>query len=346
MFTYLMTYLQVLPSFLEYVFPFGRQHYVTDFHFSGFRNTSRLRADEAGPEIPQLSVSGRYIELCYSLKSVEPYDDEERPWSIRQCSVYHAFDLETNKTTWITVKGNDFMKDLITSHVNSKRRQRASNTTSTVEPFRDTLATHLLLCHWASQNWHWYVNFLESSLQNTTRRTLSVSVDPPKTKPRLDLNSDQLIPQRRIVRKPSSGFVQIAVGVMQHLHKLRGQKLSSTVEETELPCTMTSDVEQCPVAEEATFSFSDLQHVQFVEEKAAEVLLVLKANTNNLTQLRDSYLSMTDSEELGVPQQGQYRAESRKFAANTSGVIADLAMQVSRVESLIRLVGERKSLVR
>ncbi|KAK6391531.1 hypothetical protein LTR65_004366 [Meristemomyces frigidus] len=114
----------------------------------------------------------------------------------------------------------------------------------------------------------------------------------------------------------------------------------------ELPETEPIDVEEeCPIAEDPSFSFGDLQHVQFVEEKAAEVLLVLKANSNIITQLRDTYLSITDSEDFGGLAKDSCRKEAKAFAASTSGLVAALTMQQSRAESLVRLVAERKSLL-
>ncbi|KAK5121453.1 hypothetical protein LTR85_005286 [Meristemomyces frigidus] len=290
-------------------------------------------------------MSGRCIELCYSLKSVEPYDDPERPWSIRQCSIYHAFDLETNKTTWITVKGNEFMRDLLLAHLNSTHRRTAAKPIPVAAAFQATLAVHLLFCHWASENWHWYINSLESSLQQTTRRTLSVSVDPPRPMSQPSAKYQSTNTARHTAPKPNTGFVKVATKVAQQLQALRGPKKTHRIEVMELPCTEPADTEECPTVEEPSFSFGDLQHVQFVEEKAAEVLLVLKANSNIITQLRDAYSSFTDSDEFCKTTKGECRTELREFATSTNGLVAALAMQQSRAESLVRLVAERKSLL-
>ena len=93
------------------------------------------------------------------------------------------------------------------------------------------------------------------------------------------------------------------------------------------------------------FSFSDLQRIQFIEEKANETLLVLKANITVLTELRQHYRSLLESEnwppELGL----ECKCEIDRFEKRVSHIENDLRMQQSRTETLLRLLADRKSLV-
>jgi hypothetical protein len=111
MFSFLFTYHQVMASFLDFVFPFGKQVYARDFHFSGFREESRLVYDSKDAGIPGLGRSGIGLKLCYNLRSVERSSEPSLPWSIRQTAVYHDFDLETGRTLWVIVKGNKLIKN-------------------------------------------------------------------------------------------------------------------------------------------------------------------------------------------------------------------------------------------
>src|SRR5436190_779183 len=178
----ILTYHQVMPTFLDFIFSYGRQQYAQDFHFSGFRHETRMSEPERRLEIPELDRSGRDIQVCYSVRSVERSESQQDwPWSIRQTSVFHSFDFESGQATWIVVKGDQSMKNRIIS---------ATETQSTVEPnffathdqaFSSTFAAHSILCDWSGEDCRWYINFLEGSVQEITRRTVSVTVSKPSS---------------------------------------------------------------------------------------------------------------------------------------------------------------------
>ncbi|KAF4628548.1 hypothetical protein G7Y89_g9603 [Cudoniella acicularis] len=177
MLAFALTYHQVMPVFLDFVFPFGLQEYPQDFHFSGFREETRLLPGDRGLEIPQLGRSGCEIRLCYSLKSVEASNNNPgSPWSMRQMAVCHSFDLETGKSFWVLVKGNNIIRDRIkdlTGPVSSSESELRSFRT-TAGALNSSLATHELLCDWCGEEWRWYLNYLEKQLQETSQRALAV----------------------------------------------------------------------------------------------------------------------------------------------------------------------------
>ena len=183
MFSFLCTFFQINPSFLDFVFPFGRQGFARDFHFSGLRDESRLANYWDSCVLTELGRSGRDIRFCYNLRSVERSKDHS-PWSIRQCAVYHTFDLETGKTFWIFVKANKVIKDRMTealerSHcrASSSKPLRQPGYLPSYDDFNISLETHLLLCNWSGENWRWYINDLEDQLQATTRGALAFQVE-------------------------------------------------------------------------------------------------------------------------------------------------------------------------
>ena len=67
----ILTYHQVMPAFLDFLFPFGFQKYRQDFHFGGFRQHTTLSDLDRGLAIAEIGRSGRGYQLCYSLKAVE-----------------------------------------------------------------------------------------------------------------------------------------------------------------------------------------------------------------------------------------------------------------------------------
>jgi hypothetical protein len=151
MLSFLFSYHQVMPSFLDFVFPLGKQEYARDFHFSGLREESRLGAKQRGLNIPELGRSGNEIRLCYNLRSVERSEGQlDLRWSIRQSAVYHSFDLKSGKSLWINVKDNKLIYNRM---LEASILPSISKIESLSEAFSGSLATHLLLCDWSGENW-------------------------------------------------------------------------------------------------------------------------------------------------------------------------------------------------
>lgn len=345
MFNYLATFLQVDAMFLEYMFPFGRQHFVHDFHFSGFRDTSRLSTNDAGPRIESLGISGRQIELCFSLKGVEQSLDTDRPWSIRQYSIYHVHDVETGRTTWVTIKGNELVRDLIEPRRPSNLLTRTTGGTPASRALQNSLQTHLLLCNWSAQYWRSYISSLEGSMQNTTRRALSVTVD------RKLRQADDEMPGATAfdaTRRTSSEswYIRTLGRIIRQLQRLRTEQGKVSEIEIELPFAEPEKELEVPGVEEERFSFGDLQHVQFVEEKAADAVLALKSNAQVFVQMRAAYLSAVDSPSLACADRTACRTHVHRFAKLLGDLTADLSTQQARAESLMRLLADRKQLVR
>ncbi|CAI6340154.1 unnamed protein product [Periconia digitata] len=177
MLSFLLTYYQVMPSFLDFIFPFGHQIEAKDFYFSGLRDDSRLEQRHRGLTIPRLNRSGNEIRFCYNLRSVERSTSQPGlQWSIRQCAVYHSFDVETGKSLWINVKANKLIKNRI-EEATSDPTFDSSGTVQTAAAFSSSLSIHLLLCDWSSENWRWYLNDLEQEFQKLAKDAPYIPID-------------------------------------------------------------------------------------------------------------------------------------------------------------------------
>lgn len=348
MLTLVLTYHQVLSSFLDFLFPFGDQQYAQDFHFSGFRYEDHFSDLDSGSTIPELGWSGRDFQLCYNLKSVEPSKGQpEWPWSIRQSAMYHSFDLENGRTNWILIKGDQLLKRRIKSATGSRGLPETSCFGTVDRAFASTLAIHVMMFEWSRENWRWYINFLEEALQSISRPTLSAVVDPfpgsmtdegpsilthfPKYKTETTLSS----PASR--RPPAQAYY------------LKGRPISqckmSSIASPESP-SLEYGIPQRPfTTSPQDFYFSDLQRVQFIQEKVNETLLVLELNVVVLTELRQYYRSICESD--GLPPKLMLKCERDmfRFEKRIIAVENDLRMQQSRSETLLRLLADRKSLV-
>lgn len=93
------------------------------------------------------------------------------------------------------------------------------------------------------------------------------------------------------------------------------------------------------------FSFGDLQRVQFLEDKANEVLLILETNIHVLQELELHYKSVRASEHWPDHIFKEGNAEIVRFYNRITSIINDLRMQLSRTKTLLRLLADRKSLV-
>jgi hypothetical protein len=345
MFMYTMTYLQVMPGFLELVFPFGRQHNIRDFHFSALNSENRLTSAARGLEVRQLNRSGRHVEICYGLKAVERTPDVN-PWSIRQCSVYHKFDLETAQATWIIVKGDSLMQDLVTKHTLRERGYDTERYGQERCAFSDSLDVHALIAAWAGENWQWYINDLETSFQDLTRPLLTTSFNnaTPKLPP---LPEDGSCPTAHLPPPPTKRwtFRRISSSAKRSLSWSTVKSESTLVHPEKQPYLSTPQSHPTTAVSMNGFALRDLPKVQSIQEKANELLLVISANAAILEKLQENYQTV-----FATPQTptivGQDAAIAfEKFIRNLDDVRSRIAMQRTRVETLMYLVNERKSLV-
>jgi hypothetical protein len=369
-----LTHHQVMPSFLDFVFPFGNQEYLEDFYFSGLREETRLQSPATGLVLPQLGRSGKEIRLCYNLKSVEiSKRNAQWPWSIRQTAVYHSFDVETGKAFWIMVKGNQLIKNRIEAATERSALDSSGlkSFESTAQAFASSLATHLVLCDWCHEEWRWYLNYLEKRLQDATRRSLAIIIEP---EPSLFEETAQY--EGKPVSSPSilrtvTNFTKRTLSTAT-----RRTKSSTGLEKTpiQIPFPIPSTPPSLPQSpspptrppppptvppgmpggipndyraeEEEDFTFKNLQLVQHFEDKANEVAPVLEANIDILTEMREHYQSVLRSEECPDEIKTGCQREFAEFNKRITHIVTDLQRQRSRTQILSHLLSDRKSLVR
>ncbi|KAH7087651.1 hypothetical protein FB567DRAFT_350505 [Paraphoma chrysanthemicola] len=167
----IMTYHQVMPTYLDFMLVFGAQSDANDLRFSGFRDQVRLKAPSTGPALPSLGRSGKHYQLCYNLKGVQfkkKHDENIKndEWSIRQTAVYHQFDVETGRTLWIVTKGGYDLLDQYRELVGPTGRTENKQFSTPELALSSSLSTHLLFCHWCTEDWRWYIRWLEEVLDH------------------------------------------------------------------------------------------------------------------------------------------------------------------------------------
>ena len=129
---------------------FGGQSDAKDLRFSGFREQIRLKAPDSGHSAPELARSGKHFQICYNLKGVQhKKEDAENAkldeWSVRDAAIYHRFDVAD-----------------LTTPMSRPDKNMYNDPTSC---FRTTLMTHLLYCQWSTEDWRWYILYLEGMVE-------------------------------------------------------------------------------------------------------------------------------------------------------------------------------------
>lgn len=341
MFLDLLTYHHVMPTFLEYVFPFGVQGERRDAYGGSFRSESRLASDEPACTIPTLGRSGRQLEFCYGLQSVERTIHPHRPWAIRPCAVWHTLDLENDRQAWIVVKGNKLIQEVLKT-----RSERLDLGLDECESYRDravssSLLSHLELARWSVQNWQWYIGTLEEELHKRTARALSTKFtstvsSTSTTTTGMSLESTACEQDRFTIRKRTSSFSSSRFMLPKPLRK-------TSTKDNE--CPEIAEEPQTGMPQQPAFTFEDLQRLQGLEEKANEITMITTSNLQVLRQLRQEYRSLLDTDNNVMATIDTLANSIKRFERKLSGFEAELDVIQSRVHAFGRLLKERKDIV-
>ncbi len=361
-----LTYFHVMPEFLDFLFAFGYQDHAQDPYFTGFRQRTSLSNSSRTFEIPELAWSGSELQLCYNLKSAERSGSDPNGWSIRPCAVHHTFDVKNVRSNWVVIKGNELFRDRIEQATCGRGQDDISSFEAHDRAFAASLAIHLVFCEWAVEQWRWYINNLEDQAQATSRTTLTAPVALPSS-PMTTRDEFQMPPRSDTQRTNGSIVAKISrTGTMltekfsitnatPNPPVLRtftdpdsglSQPLPPHITMKEAPgSTPEPSQPTFENAEEQDFSFAKMQKIQHIEEKAHEASLILKLNVSVIGQLRQYYDTIVKSKHF--PQQIVQLCQDDldQFHLRITGVLNDMEIHLLRLETLLRLLADRKTLV-
>ncbi|KAH7402799.1 hypothetical protein BKA66DRAFT_9674 [Pyrenochaeta sp. MPI-SDFR-AT-0127] len=353
MLTFIFTYYQVPPSFLDFMFSFGKRITAEYHDFSALRKENRLFERQRGPIIRQLNRSGHDIRICYNLRSVE-HSPKQLPlgWSIRQTAIYHSFDLETGDALWINVKGNQLLENRILEAEASLSKPLADYLFDSLSA---SLATHMVFVEWTAENWRWYINDLEVQVQKLTRRTIAAPI-PHVHIPCIHSRSSTLIARELLRKLPpfdkSLDLVQPAKFSPEKDHNT-SNSIPKRTQPPELPPGMdkTSSAGLSGLTESDSgrsldvFSFEDIQTLQHIEEMIEETIMVLSFNITTLVELRELYRFALDHANFPEDLRSSVMEELQMFEAQVIETEKALETQTLRSRNLFSKLQERKSLL-
>lgn len=347
----ILAYHQVDPSFLEFVFPFGKKTYERDSYFSGFRSSSVRTSSKRSLQIDApLHRSGRHLEMCYHLKSVER---SASTWAIRDCSVDHKFDLVSAQSTWIVVKANSLIRKAIEHKIREDVSQSASaNDGAAYSPFARSLSVHRRICSWAGDNWHWYISDLESQLFDKTREVLVSDLEEAFSQETVAFPADECTivesqqqdfpheTRESQSRKPARLMRKALRRLISTWRDDRRNVLaSSTIGMTDFSRQNSSQIVEAPFRQ---FPIGRIQEIQDLEDQTNKALFILKANCRVIGSIQEEYTSMIHSGEDIVE---KCKSELEDFQRQLDTSVHDQKMLQTRLETLLRMAADRKSLV-
>lgn len=361
------TYFQVTPEFLDFLFPFGRRARAQDLHFRGFRQQTRLSSSRQGLQIDELGWSGRDLQVCYNFKSVERSSSQvEWPWSIRHCAICHSFDVKHIRSTWIVVKGDQLIQKRIVGATSQFGPPEFRNFHSIDRAFAASLAVHLVLCTWSVENWRWYINFFEEKFQEISRRTISNEIDVSPLSPTSEtrdftslsraptdltqrsifsiLSSKRARSQTWGTLSPSKDH-QSQRGLRVNTNFKYGPSQPHPNERGDIPLLARNDGPKYDEYGQKDFSFGDLQAMHHIDKRANEAALVISHNQEVLTQLSQYYRTIYALTTFPDTIRGKCDEDMQDFEMQVSGIETDFRIQASRIETLLRLISDCKSLV-
>ena len=175
----LFTHHQVMPQYLQFISVFGVKSEPNemafsgrDLRFCGFQVQNAACRNMAA--IRDLGRSERRFQMCYNLKTVA--EKSKDIWSIRQAAFHHQFDIETGNALWISTKGGlDDIKKRVESLTGSSGKPEDRSFGDVFECFRSSLAVHLMYCHWSTEGWRWYIEYLERRIEQEVSHCPKIS---------------------------------------------------------------------------------------------------------------------------------------------------------------------------
>lgn len=173
--TRVLTYHQVMPSYLDFMYVFGKQEKPRDLGYSGFREQTLLSNIPRGPAVEVRGRSGRQYQMSYNLKAPFFRTLPDTLWTIRQAAIHHQFDIVTGTSLWIITKGDKELKNRIELMTGPDGRSEDSDFTSPPNSLKSSLAVHTLIAHWSGEDWRWRIKALEDDIDRTTYEAVDAS---------------------------------------------------------------------------------------------------------------------------------------------------------------------------
>ncbi|KAF4481302.1 hypothetical protein CGGC5_v010840 [Colletotrichum fructicola Nara gc5] len=356
------SYHQIDPSFLESVHTFGAQDDPIDCGLAHFRASDSLQCSKRDQiELKRLGRSGRNLQLSYLLRSVEYSDSGSTGvwgWQIRQAANYHSFDVNTGRSFWLTIKGNDLFEKRIkdTCHLLDIPSETAQLDKVDVSPYlKASLDTHVVYLSWCDENWRSFINDVEAAVRKIVDPVNGALVDDHIDRSNGRANSwpRSLQGHRQLTLlsksqtwSNASGSPGEAPPMLSRMLNSTSSTLGSWLKREKNP---VSDPEKGNPAPEQSqnlsfisstldphgtldrFRFRDLQSLHKHADVVQKTSLVLELNIGVLRDIDDYYKYLAATEFQDTP---QAKAIIEEFLREVSAISRRLETRMKQLRSL------------
>ena len=347
--------LQFMPEYIDFILSFGERHIANDFYSPGFRQRTYLTSPQyVSGNLPGV-VGTKRFQICYTLKSVEPSHMDG--WSIRQCAIHHTFDLTTGQTAWTVVKGNDLIQKRIKSAAGEGGSLQAVNFHTVDRAFEASLRTHLLCCDWSIEHWRWYLNSLEDKFGKIAGTAFSAPINADyfrkmsRTNTQVTAKSKQSIFDKILTPTSNKDSIPSASNYHPQASSTHANPGAGYVQPQPPPEDDDDDGDRPgldatnPDDETRDFSFGRLRNVYGIARNVNEALLVLKQNIVVLAQLKAYYGRISRHKKFPAEVASSCGDAIEDFQSWVEGIGNDMQIQVLRLETLLNLIEDRRTLV-
>ena len=355
---------------LDVLFSFGETHRPLDFGLATFcQEDTLLVRDRQRLPLPSLGRSGHEIRHSYLLRSIERSSSVPAwPWTTRQVGVYHCFDVVTRRSTWITIKGSETIKERVTEAVAANPDIQTGSQQTVADSFSATLDIHLVIIESCDESTRWCINQIEEDLHAILLKAKKAKIDSdphfgdipedikqnvfrsPTSNSKVVSRSDTLVgslysgidhAQAFVRRATSFGKAAPINANLSEKHSVPPANGPASVPVQDTKRRMDNLV----ILD--MFSFQEMQTLQNVAERIQGALLVVKLNAKVLAQIRAYYQNIMETD--AVPEleaiQKECRSDLLRFIARVQEIEANLAIRAEQFESLLLLVRDGKTLV-
>ena len=336
----ILSHHQVMPIFLDDLCMFGSREHSQNCAVTAYRADNRLSESQRGVHIAEYGRSGRVMQHCFGLRSVERSGAHDTwPWSIRQSSVYHSLDLESGQTTWIVVKANRLIEKMVRDSLSSENSTGVQDSRKVEAALISSLKLHDLIVQWSCNDWSRYIDFLENELQKLTRQALAITVSK-----RSDTISAKHFTDSGFTASPTR--TPSGPGALDEKTAALGATASTFPWSPDrfrlFRVGKAADVDEGPIqVMQHHFSPDSLPAVHHLEEQLSEARNVLENNHEVLSDLQEDYASTLD----GLSTDEEVLLAFDSFDSSLTRARRELRRQQARLDQLVKLITERKSLV-
>lgn len=347
----LLTYHQVTACVLDQLLSYGYREDEQDFSACGFRGEVRLSPKDKGLVLPELDRSGRSFQISFTLRTME---SDRSKWKMRQTSTYHSFDVVTGNAFWLVLKADDTMRERIRTVTKGSGARQMTSLGTAAQCLKSAMALHLIMCDWAGENWRGFIGQMEQEVRRLTHKAIAYDIRAPKVAVSRTHTTDVSTPSSPQLLSRARTFSLSRTGTFSSLFSRRNTgtvQSQGTLQATNLACRADnggsdgSDAEESDDEPIEVFSFRDMQTIQAIEERANTALLVLRTNAETLGQLKHFYTSLDQFDGWPHDLNEQCRGQIIHFESRISNIEYDLRLQQARLETLIRLLADRKALL-